>query len=92
MHLLRAGELQRSHIQVILMHWPRLVNPPLALLACTAAPASLQGVLRTVQTAVNVQDDVIVGIGRGRGGGGAVEKLKYTSRGPGGVCVGQVQE
>ena len=94
MHLLRAGELQRSHIQVILMHWPRLVNPPLALLACTAAPASLPGVLlRTVQTAVNVQDDVIVGIGRGRGDGGAVEKFKsYQQRTRGCVCVGQVQE
>ena len=34
MHLLRAGELLRSHIQVILLHWPWLVNKPLALLAC----------------------------------------------------------
>ena len=50
MHLLRAGELQRSHIQVILLHWPWLVNMPLALLACTSAPASLQEVLWILQS------------------------------------------
>ena len=64
MHLLRAGELQRSHIQVILLHRPRLVNTPLALLACTSASARLQDVLWTLQNAVNMQDNVITGIRR----------------------------
>ena len=89
MHLLRAGKFQRSHIQVILLHWPRLVNTPLALLACTSASARLQEVLWTLQTAVNMQDDVIMGIGRGQGP--LWRSLSHTSRGPGGVCVGQVQ-
>ena len=63
MHLLRTGELQRSHIQVILLHWPRLVHTSLALLACTSAPQSLRELLWMLQAACNLQDDVNMGTG-----------------------------